>query len=152
MMCRRVFLIWTLGAIVSAGQNSTRAADGKAIRDLFALLVKTWNSHDMKTHCSVFAQDADFVNVNGYWWQGRPEIERQHTTAHETVFKSTEASISPRKVRMLKPDVAIVRAGWRVTGDVRSKNPRDYIMTYVLNKQGRDWLIVSSLNASSEDL
>ena len=34
MMCRRVFLIWTLGAIVSAEQNSTRADDEKAIRDL----------------------------------------------------------------------------------------------------------------------
>jgi uncharacterized protein (TIGR02246 family) len=126
-------------------------ADEKAIHQVFSWLVNTWNSHDMKAHCSVFAPDADFVNVNGWWWQGRKEIERQHTTAHETVFKTTVAEIAPKKIRLLKPDVAVVQASWRVTGDVRSKDPRDYIMTYVLRKHARKWLILAAQNSSAED-
>jgi uncharacterized protein (TIGR02246 family) len=126
-------------------------ADEKAINQVFSRLVNTWNSHDMKAHCSLFAPDADFVNVNGWWWQGRDEIERQHTTAHATVFKTTVAEIAPKKTRLLKPDVAVVQASWRVTGDVRSKDPRAYIMTYVLRKQGRDWMILAAQNSSAED-
>jgi uncharacterized protein (TIGR02246 family) len=126
-------------------------ADEKAIHQVFSSLVNTWNSHDMKAHCSVFAPDADFVNVNGWWWQGREEIERQHKTAHETVFKTTVAEIAPKKIRLLKPDVAVVQATWRVSGDVRSTNPRDYMMTYVLRKYAGDWLILAAQNSSAED-
>ena len=74
---------------------------------------------------------------NGWWWQGRDEIERQHSIAHQTVFKTTEAVISPKKIRMLKPDVADCPNKLDVvTGMIRSKDPRDYVMTYVLSKRG----------------
>ena len=140
-----------LGAGLLLADAKPTREDEKAIQQLFSTLVATWNAHDMKAHCAVIAPDADFVNVNGWWWRGRDEIERQHSTAHQTVFKTTEAMISPKKIRMLKPDVAIVQASWRVSGDVRSKDPRDYMMTYVLRKRGREWFIIAAQNASAED-
>src|SRR5687767_14765653 len=78
-----------------------------------------------------------------WWWQGRGEIERQHATAHQTVFRNTQAQIFPKKLRFIRPDVAVVQASWRVTGDTRSTGPRDYIMTYVMRKQDGRWLIIT---------
>jgi hypothetical protein len=32
-----------------------------------------------------FAGDVDFVNVCGWWWQGRGEIEQRHALVHKTI-------------------------------------------------------------------
>lgn len=136
--------------LASADVKGSRA-DEKAVRDVLAQAASTWNVHDMRAHCALMAADADFVNVNGWWWQGREEIERQHATAHQTVFKSSQAEVLPKKIRFMTLDVAVIQASWRVTGDTRSKNPRDYIMTYVMRRQGGRWLIIAGQNASAED-
>jgi uncharacterized protein (TIGR02246 family) len=65
-----------------------------------ALLASTWtreltiqsttpNSHDMERFASVLAVDADFVNVRGWWWRGREEIQKNHATLHCTSFKES---------------------------------------------------------------
>jgi len=31
---------------------------------------QAWNTHDMARFAACFAEDADFVNVRGWWWEG----------------------------------------------------------------------------------
>jgi uncharacterized protein (TIGR02246 family) len=45
-------------------------------------LIAAWNEHDMHRFAACFAEDAEFVNVGGMWWRGRPEIEGRHAEAH----------------------------------------------------------------------
>jgi uncharacterized protein (TIGR02246 family) len=59
----------------------------------------------MERFASVFAVDADFVNVRGWWWRGREEIQKNHATLHCTSFKEStmdlELSGSRRLLRLL---------------------------------------------------
>jgi uncharacterized protein (TIGR02246 family) len=106
---------------------------------MIRVLESGWNSHDMTLYMSVISRDANFVNVNGWWWRGHTEIKGAHIRAHETAFKVSKAEVMPRKIRFLKPDVAIAHAAWKVFGDVRSAAARDYVMTLVLRKNnGRE--------------
>ena len=86
--------------------------DQEAIRDVVAAFEDSWNRHDMETFAELFTEDADFVNVVGLWWKGRPEIKQAHENSHATMFKNSNLSISETSIRFLKPDVAVVRSEW----------------------------------------
>jgi hypothetical protein len=45
--------------------------DEQAIAALVGEVERAWNSHDMSRFAACFAEDADFVNVRGWWWRGR---------------------------------------------------------------------------------
>ena len=61
--------------------------DEAAIRALEARLPEAWNRHDAKAFASVFTEDGDCVNIVGWWWKGRAEIEKKLTDAFVYVFK-----------------------------------------------------------------
>jgi uncharacterized protein (TIGR02246 family) len=144
-----VLLMWSSGS-VTTGQTGA-AADEASIRSAIGVLQSGWNNHDMTLYMSVISSDANFVNVNGWWWQGHNEIKDAHIRAHETAFKVSKAEVVPKKIRFLKPDMAVAHAGWKVYGDVRNASARDYIMTLVLRKNKGRWLITDAQNGSVED-
>lgn len=36
---------------------------------------ETWIRHDAKAYGALFTEDCDVVNVVGWWWKGRAELE-----------------------------------------------------------------------------
>jgi uncharacterized protein (TIGR02246 family) len=121
------------------------------VREVIAGLMRAWNVHDMHAFREQFTDDASFVNVNGSWLRNATQIEESHKVVHATIFKSTNAVITPAQVRFPKPDVAIVHAKWQITGDSRRPEARDYVMTLVLRKQSDVWKILAAQNGSAED-
>ena len=71
-------LQWTLPHMGAA-----QSADEAAIRQVEAQQAEAWNQHDAHAYASLFTEDGDMVNVVGWWWKGRSEIERQLTEAHD---------------------------------------------------------------------
>ena len=132
------------------GQTGS-SADESAIRSTIGVLQSGWNSHDMTLYMSVISSDANFVNVNGWWWQGHNEIKDAHIKAHQTAFKVSKAEVVTKKIRFLKPDIAVAQAAWKVYGDVRNPTARDYMMTLLLRKKNERWLITDAQNGSVED-
>jgi uncharacterized protein (TIGR02246 family) len=135
-----------LGAVLLA--NACGATDVGPEQAVSALM-SAWNQHDPHAFASQFAQDATFVNVNGWLWIGRKEIEDRHARAG--IFKSSHAEIKPRSVRFLGPDVAAVLVSWTITGDPRDPQARQYLMTMVVSKRGGRWLIIVAQNGSAVD-
>jgi len=110
-----------------------------------------WNTHDMHAFADLFTDDASFVNVNGSWLEHPDQIEASHQVVHDSIFKHTTAEIRPGKIRVVKPDVAVVHATWQIRGDSRRSEPRDYVMTLVVRKQDERWKILAAQNGSTED-
>jgi uncharacterized protein (TIGR02246 family) len=125
-------------------------ADEVAIKDVIVSLRSYWNRHDMQAFSQLFTQDADFVNVIGAWWKGRPEIRQAHEDSHATMFKDSTLSILETSVRFLKPDVAVARTRWELVGMISPQGemvpPRNGIWTNVLVKEDGRWAIVASQN------
>jgi len=105
-------------------------------------LMSSWNAKDAHAFASQFTENATFVNVNGTIWIGNKEIEER--LANAAVFKTSHAEIKPESLRFLRPDAALVYAGWTITGNPRGPQARSYLMTLVVGKRNDRWLIFTA--------
>jgi uncharacterized protein (TIGR02246 family) len=133
-------------ALIAADKPSTDEAAVRAIVNGFEV---AWNNHDMDAFAMLFAADADFVNVIGQRWIGRDAIKKAHAASHATLFKTSTLKIEDTTIRFLKPDVAIARSVWTLSGLTNNGQiapNRTGILTHVLVKADGHWLIAVSQN------
>jgi uncharacterized protein (TIGR02246 family) len=77
------------------------------IEAVIAALSESWNCHDMVAYASHFTENADFINILGMHWRGRPAIEAQHIAIHETIFRNSQLQELNHTIRFLTPEVAV---------------------------------------------
>jgi uncharacterized protein (TIGR02246 family) len=122
----------------------------EAVKAILIAFQQSWNQHDMETLASLFADDADFVNVLGMRWVGRAAIKDAHVQSHNTIFKNSQLTVNETIVRFLKPDVAVTRSFWSLVGHTAPTGepgqPRKGIVTNVLVKQNEKWQIIVAQN------
>lgn len=143
-------VIWTCCAAWSADRG--RSADQKQIRAAATAQQDTWNRHDAKAYAALFAEDGDCVNVVGWWWKGRAEIERKLTQAFRFVFRESTMKIEEVEVRFLDPKVAVAHVRWTMQGAKTPPNipePRVGIQTLTFQKKSGKWLIVAFQNTNA---
>ena len=148
----RLFLtaLTTISVAVPAAAQSH--ADEAEIRRVATLQGETWSRHDAKAYAALFTDDADVVNVVGWRWKGRAELETRLTEAFKFVFKDSKLTVTDVTTRFLKPDVAVAHARWTMTGartPPGMQEPREGIQTLVFTKEGERWLISAFQNTNS---
>ena len=132
--------------------GAQNARDEAEIRDLQARQQEAWNRHDAKEYAALFTSDGDVVNVVGWWWKGRSEIETNLTAAYAVTFRDSTLRINDVQVRFLGHDVAVAHVRWSMDGSKTPPGipePREGIQTQVLQKRDRAWRIAAFQNTSS---
>jgi len=149
----RILIIGAL--ILSIGGNSfaqTKAEDEKAIRNIIQSLADAWTAGDGVKFGEPFAEDADFVVINGLHLKGREAIAQGHQRIFDTIFKDTKLKTEIRKIRFLRPDVAIVHTQGSI-----AKKPEAFPVvpgafpSYVLSKKNGKWQIVAFQNTANAE-
>lgn len=111
---------------------------------------RAWNSHDMALFASLFADDADFVNIEGTRWRGRAAIVDAHTFVHKTIFKQSRLTIDDTTFKQLSPDIVVARTTLHIEGQTTMQGKpvpgRKAILTNVLVHSGSTWKIVVTQN------
>jgi len=128
------------------------ANDESAIRALEVQQQEAWNHHDAKAYAALFTEDGDCVNVVGWWWKGRAEIEKKLTDAYVYVFSESALKIGEVTVRFLEPSSAVVHVRWTMTGARTPQGiptPQQGIQTQLVQKQSGKWLIAAFQNTNS---
>jgi uncharacterized protein (TIGR02246 family) len=98
-----------------------RSAEDKAggdeatIRQIIEEQTAAANRHDTQAWCKDFAEDAEFTNPFGMVFQGRGEIEKRHAEIFSGMFREIRETVSVRRVRFLRSDVAIIATDSEVT-------------------------------------
>ena len=131
---------------------AAQSSDEAAIRQVQVQQAEAWNRHDAHAYAALFSDDGDVVNVVGWWWKGRPEIERKLTDAFAMMFHESRFSLGEVQVRLLTPDIAVAHVRWTMTGAKAPPGipePRQGIQTQVLQKQKGKWLIAAFQNTNS---
>jgi len=132
--------------------GSERARDESEIRQLQARQQDAWNRHDAVAYAALFTDDGDVVNVVGWWWRGRRDIERQLTAAYAVVFRESRLTVTDVAVKFLARDVAVAHVRWTMTGARTPPSipePRQGIQIQVLHKRGNAWRIAAFQNTNS---
>lgn len=112
--------------------------------------VAAWMARDGAALATLFAADADFVNVVGLWWEDRAAIARAHDYALKSFFANSRLVRGRRKLRMLGEDVAVLHQRFLLTGQIdtdgRETGRRSTVMNVVLQRNADGWLAVSAQN------
>ena len=131
-----------LAFAVPAAADTTR--DTAKVRAVVVRQAETWNRHDAKAYAALFTPGADVVNVVGWWWKGRTELEQKLGAAHARMFRDSTLTIADVHVRFLTPQLAVAHARWTMTGATPPPGlpePRAGIQTLLLQKRAGQWLI-----------
>jgi len=137
----------SLALVASSGIAADASSDDEAsIRQVQAF---AWNRHDAAAYAGLFTEDGDCVNVLGWWWKGRAQIESKLTAAFAYVFRESQLTVTDTSVRLLSPSIAIAHVSWTMTGAKTPPGmpePRQGIEIQVLQKKSGHWLIQSFQN------
>ena len=141
MLC--VFTVLAQGALAT----NTRAEDEAAIRENVKQMEAGWNTKQGTLFAKPFTADADYVVINGMFFQGRSAIEKAHQQIFDTFYKNTTISLSIRQIRFLRPDVALVHVSGHLEAPQNEKQLlADASMTMVMTREKQGWQIAAFQN------
>lgn len=150
---RRLVTYATVLGMICAVEAFASQADEAAIREVQTRQAAAWNAHDAVAYANLFSEDADVVNVLGWWWQGRPQIQSKLSDAFAWVFRDSTLTLAEVHTRFIDPSTAIVHVRWTLDGAKVPPGapapPREGIQLQVLRKTGDQWLITSFQNTNS---
>lgn len=146
-MCSRALLGTAVALLVLAGIESAAESpqdDTAAVRRHVVQQADAWNRHDAAAYSALFTSNCDVVNVVGWWWKSRAEMQQQLTRAFGTVFSRSTLRFGEVDVRFLTPAIAVAHARWTMQGAQMPPGmppPDAGIQTLVLTKDGGGWSI-----------
>jgi uncharacterized protein (TIGR02246 family) len=142
-----ITLIAIFMSVFAAPASSGRAADEADIRKIIMRLQDGWNAGDGPAFAAPFAEDADYVIVNGAYIKGRPAIANGHQGIFDTIYKGSRNAATVRSIRFLRDDVAVAHVTWRLKYRVNDEPAEKKAMnSMVLTKQDGKWSIAAFHN------
>ena len=130
------------------------AADEAAIRRLLDDLCEAWNRGDAAAFGARYRDDGTFTNVFGTVHFGRDEFIRRHAEVFHGFLKGTTIAMPIRKLRLVRPDVAVADVDMTYTGfqtlpagvGLMPDGLVHSALLMVLVKDGGDWWITAYHN------
>ena len=124
-------------------RNAPGAADEAAVRALVQKCVEGWNKGSGEAFAAQFAEDSDYVVVNGMHVKGRRQNAASHQQIFDTFYKGTRLWAQVKSVRFLRPDVALMHTVSKVLkpGESEAAAQPEAIQTWTVSKHGGEWLV-----------
>lgn len=82
--------------------------DEAMIRQLINGLVDAWNRGDAEAYGARYLDNATFTNVNGMFHLSREEFNQRHDEIFRGAMKGSTITLTPRKTRFVRAEVALV--------------------------------------------
>lgn len=137
-----------LVAILFYETPSQSPADRSAIEAIATKLEQGWNSGSGLEFAAPFAENSDYVVINGMHLKGRRENAAGHQRIFDTVYKDSRLRIRIESIRMLRPDVAIAHLNAFLRPAQPAGREDEARITLVLTKTGRKWEIAAFQNTA----
>lgn len=140
-----------LFATFADAQNNS-ATDETAIRGIVGQMMNGWNAKNGEQFAAPFAEDADYVVINGSQIKSRTAIAKGHQNIFDTFYKNSNIKFTTDSIRFLKPDVAVVHVSGvlNVTEGDSTRTTRAKI-SLVVTKNKDGWEIAAFQNTPVVD-
>jgi uncharacterized protein (TIGR02246 family) len=130
--------------------SDSSAREEDAVREMIVAFETAWNNHDPDRMSALLTEDAEWVNIVGWWWRGQPSVKRGFGWIHEVLFKNTPWHADTISIRLTTADTAIASitgtTGSYTTPDGTAvTGKRDRLTMFAVKRAGR-WLIASGHN------
>ena len=127
--------------------QDNHAADEAAMRDAVKQMETGWNTKSGAVFAKPFAEDADYVVINGNYIKGRAAIETGHQRIFDTIYKDTNLTLTVKQIRFLRADVAVAHVDGRRTGPTKEMTS-DAVLTLTMTKEKQGWVIAAFQNTA----
>jgi uncharacterized protein (TIGR02246 family) len=121
--------------------------DEQAIRDIAQRLEEGWNSGNGQAFAAPFAEDSDYVIVDGRHIKGRLANAQGHQFIFDTIYRGSTNTMRIESVRFIRPDVAIAHVRHHLKfsrdGQPAESHTRS---TWVLTRDKGQWSIAAFQN------
>ena len=129
----------------------TQIAVGEEDDQLLGEIAEAWDAGDARAYGARYCPEGTFTNTNGTIDMGRDEVVRTAEEAFQGVLAGTKVSLAVRKLRLIRPDVAVADLDTRVSGMQAAGNgPAGEVrisQMLVLVKEDDRWWITAQHNA-----
>ena len=140
-----VFALLLLTASAHSISAQNRSADETAIRENVKQMETGWNTKSGALFTKPFADDADYVVINGMYLKGRAVLETAHQQIFDTIYKETTVKLTVKQIRFLRPDVAVVHVSGHRDGPTKELT-QAAMLTLVMTKEKQGWTIAAFQN------
>lgn len=140
-----LFMIVIAAPVLNA--QPEHSADEAAIRENIKYMEDGWNTKSGSLFAKPFAEDADYVVINGSYIKGRAVIETQHKRIFATIFKDTTLKLNVKQIRFIRPEVVVVHVEGHRDGPTKEL-VQDAILTVVMTKEKEGWTIAAFQNTA----
>lgn len=136
---------------IQAQKAENKTEDEKALRANVAQMASGWNTKSGADFAKPFAEDADYVVINGMYIKGRAAIAQGHQQIFDTFYKNTNLTLAVERIRFLRADVAVVHvlATLKLTENETARTTIARI-TMVMTKTGDKWEIAAFQNSEMQ--
>ena len=139
--------------IFSLMTHAQTPADDAQIKTLVQMMDDGWNKKDGDLFAKGFADNADYVVINGMHIKGRQAIAGGHQGIFNTVYKETSLKTEVTSIRYIRPDIAVVHVDAHLTGTSNGqKIDNKARMTLTTEKTISGWQIDAFQNTSVEQV
>ena len=127
--------------------SMTATDDEQAIRDIAQRLEEGWNSGNGQAFAAPFAEDSDYVVVDGRHIKGRLANAEGHQFIFDTIYRGSTNSMEVESVRFIRPDVAVAHVRHRLKFSRDGRPAEGHARsTWVLTKDDGRWSIAAFQN------
>ena len=116
----KLYITVLLLSVASSIVNGQSKQDEEALRKLPDAFSAAFAKHDAHQLGQIMAENVAFVTVGLTWLQGRADFEKYHKRLLEGRFSQIVHKVLETHVQFIRPDVAVVRHSWAVSGDETS--------------------------------
>jgi uncharacterized protein (TIGR02246 family) len=153
-MMSKSFWIGSAALPIAAVAMAAGPSDEGKIRTLEKQQAATWNAHDINAYSALFTRDAHIINVLGWHWRSRAELQQKLGRAFGSVFARSQLTISDVDIHFPGRDVAVAHVRWTMTGALsptgaQGSPPEQGIQTQVLVRSGGSWRIADFQNTNA---
>lgn len=141
----RLALFTLLLLTISTNTLQAQSADEATIRENVKQMETGWNTKSGELFAKPFAEDADYVVINGMYIKGRAVINKAHQQIFDTIYKDTKVTLTVRQIRFLRPDVAVVHVDAQRRGPTKDLE-QAALLTLVMTKEKEGWTIAAFQN------
>ena len=144
--CCLTFILVLATPIGTLAQRAAKS-DEAAIRENVGYMQEGWNTKSGALFAKPFAEDADYVVINGMHIKTQKVIEQSHQEIFDTFYKNSVINLSVKQIRFLRSDVALVHVkGLNQTRQGETTKETETMLSMVMLKEAGKWKIVSFQN------
>ncbi len=144
-----IFVLFIVSINGYGQKTDDKSEDAAAIRANVEQMVKGWNMKSGAEFAKPFAEDSDYVVINGMHIKGRAANAESHQHIFDTIYKDSSIVPIVKQIRFLRPDIAVVHGESNLTFKINGEERRGKgMVTLVMTKEKGKWSIAAFQNTA----